>query len=280
MRHALTILSVADLERSAAFYDAAFGWPRRVDVPVYVEYGLPDGARVGLYQRDALASIVGRPPEVVPSEALVAAELYLHVADPAAAAARLLEAGATPLSPLGPRGWGDEAAYLRSPEGHILVVARPLGVESPEATARRWMTAWQGADPAVLRTVHADDFVDHDAAGRATDTAAFEAGVRSLYAAFPDFHADIDDLLVTLTADGGARVTVRWHAQATQRGAFLGVAPTGRRVAVRGIELLTIVEGRVRARWGHWDGLGLRAQLAEDGSDQASAALEAALRRD
>lgn len=261
MHHALTLFAVAEVERSAAFYDAAFGWPRQVDVPVYVEYGLPDGSRVGLYQRDALGGIVGRPPEVVGAGGLASAELYLHVDDPTSAVARLIVAGATLLSPLGPRGWGDEAAYFRSPDGHIVVVARPPGSESAEAVARRWMTAWQGADPAVLRTIHAPDFVDHDAAGRPADTAGFEAGVRALYRAFPDFHATLDDLLVHRRADGTARVTLRWNARATHRGRFLGVDATGRSVEVHGVELLAIEGGRVRARWGHWDGLGLLAQL-------------------
>ena len=42
-RHVLTILAVRDLERSVAFYRAAFGWPARVEVPAYVEFELPGG---------------------------------------------------------------------------------------------------------------------------------------------------------------------------------------------------------------------------------------------
>jgi uncharacterized glyoxalase superfamily protein PhnB len=39
---------------------------------------------------------------------------------------RLHSAGARALSPLGPRDWGDEAAYFADPDGNVLVVARPL----------------------------------------------------------------------------------------------------------------------------------------------------------
>jgi uncharacterized glyoxalase superfamily protein PhnB len=51
------------------------------------------------------------------------AELYLRVADPAAAHARALDAGATELSPLELRSWGDRAAYSVDLDGHILAFA-------------------------------------------------------------------------------------------------------------------------------------------------------------
>lgn len=45
-RHILTILAVADIDRSRAFYDAAFGWAVSVDVPGHVEYALPGGIQI------------------------------------------------------------------------------------------------------------------------------------------------------------------------------------------------------------------------------------------
>ena len=47
-RHVLTILAVRDLARSVEFYRAGLGWPARVETPVYVELGLPDGRGLGL----------------------------------------------------------------------------------------------------------------------------------------------------------------------------------------------------------------------------------------
>src|SRR5262245_59831607 len=43
MRQLLTILAVDDLARAARFYEAAFGWRRHVDVPVYVEFETGSG---------------------------------------------------------------------------------------------------------------------------------------------------------------------------------------------------------------------------------------------
>lgn len=124
-RHVLTILAVSDLERSKRFYAEVFAWPRTVDVPVYAEHELPGGMRLGLYERKGFAHNTGQLPELLPSGALAATELYFHVDDPRAYAERLAAAGARVLSPLALRPWGDEAAYFADPDGNVLVVARP-----------------------------------------------------------------------------------------------------------------------------------------------------------
>lgn len=126
VRHILTILAVADLERARAFYDAAFEWPVSVDVPVYVEYTLPGGMLLGLYQREGFARNTGIVPAVVPAGAVSGIEIYLRVEDLAGAVARLQHAGARLLSPAAPRAWGDEAAYFADLEGNVLVVARSI----------------------------------------------------------------------------------------------------------------------------------------------------------
>ena len=126
MRLALVILAVDDPDRAAAFYQAALGFPVRERVPVYVELDASP-IRLGLYRREGFAQNVGGAVPVRPPDGgLSSAELYLHVDDPAPAAARLLEAGARPLSPLAPRPWGDEAAYFADLDGNVVVVARPL----------------------------------------------------------------------------------------------------------------------------------------------------------
>ncbi len=125
-RHVLTILAVRDLQRAVRFYTEAFGWPARVETPVYVELETPDGHRFGLYQREAFAKNTGRLPACVEDTAIGATEIYLHVEDLDEAVARLRAAGAPVLSDRAPRDWGDEAAYFRDPDGNVIVVARPL----------------------------------------------------------------------------------------------------------------------------------------------------------
>jgi predicted ester cyclase len=98
----------------------------------------------------------------------------------------------------------------------------------------------------------------HDPGGRPPDREGFKRGIRELYAAFPDFEARIEDMLVD--APRGEAV-VRWTATGTHRGAFLGVAPTERRIAFKGIEILRFDGPWIVERWGEWDGLDLLAQL-------------------
>jgi predicted enzyme related to lactoylglutathione lyase len=126
VRFSLTILAVVDLDRAARFYSEAFGFSRAVDTPVYVEFALPSGMRLGVYQREGFARNTGEAPVLPPPGALAGTELYFHATDVAAAAERVCAAGGRLLSPLAPRPWGDEAAYFADLDGNVVVVARRL----------------------------------------------------------------------------------------------------------------------------------------------------------
>ena len=126
VRHVLTILAVADLERAKRFYAAAFGWPASVETPVYVELALPAGMRLGLYERNGFGKNTGQTPVRVPEGELGPTELYFYPDDLVLALERVRAAGARPLSALATRPWGDEVAYFADPEGNVLALARPL----------------------------------------------------------------------------------------------------------------------------------------------------------
>jgi predicted enzyme related to lactoylglutathione lyase len=125
-RHVLTILAVRDLARSVAFYRAAFGWPTRVEAPVYVEFDLGDGRGLGLYDREGYAKNTGRMPVEVREGEITGTEIYLHVDHVEDAVRRLTDAGARLLSPAAPRDWGDVAAYFADPDGNVIAVARRI----------------------------------------------------------------------------------------------------------------------------------------------------------
>ncbi len=130
--HAHFILYVEDQGRATAFYTEALGIEPRLNVPGMTEFDLGAESVLGLMPErgikrllgDALPdpSAAGRPPR---------AEVYLVVADPAAAHARALSAGARELSALRDRDWGDAAAYCLDPDGHVLAFAKPLEAEKP-----------------------------------------------------------------------------------------------------------------------------------------------------
>lgn len=266
-RHVLTILAVQDLARSRRFYTEAFGWPVAVDVPVYVEFLLPGGMRLGLYDHRGFSRNTGVPSTAPQADHTSPAEVYLHCEDVVDAAARLQRAGARLLSPLMHRDWGDEAAYLADPDGHVLVVALPLtegaavlDAAALRAIAVRWCEAWKGGDTSILDQVLAHDFVDHSPSGRSPDVQGSKQGLRELYAAFPDFLGTVEDVVVE--QDTG-KVAVRWSATGTHHGMFMGVPPTHRGIRFRGVEILSIHHGRIRERWGEWDGEDILNQLQQ-----------------
>ena len=129
-----------------------------------------------------------------------------------------------------------------------------------EGIARRWIEeGWQKGRVEMVDELHAPDFVDHDAAGRAPDRDGFKQGIAELYAGFPDLHAVVEDLVVD--PDRG-RVAIRWQAIGTHEGSFMGLPPTGNRVSFKGIEIIRVHGGRIVERWGEWDGVDLLQQLA------------------
>jgi predicted ester cyclase len=104
----------------------------------------------------------------------------------------------------------------------------------------------------VLSDVNAEDFV-----GR-TDVPIFRdptSGVQAwkelvagFLTAFPDIHFTGDERLVD-----GDRVAFRWHAVATHTGPLGPVPPTGRKVAIDGLIIDHVVNGRVVERWEQMD---------------------------
>lgn len=122
-RHVLTILAVADVGRASAFYRTAFPeWSVAVEVPVYTEFRLPDGHRLGVYQREAFARNTGAMPQPW-SQGTTGTEIYLACEDLPALEARLVQGGARLLSPLAPRSWGEEVAYYADLDGNVLALA-------------------------------------------------------------------------------------------------------------------------------------------------------------
>jgi steroid delta-isomerase-like uncharacterized protein len=70
---------------------------------------------------------------------------------------------------------------------------------------------------------------------------AFEAYLREVRSAFPDWHVVADDLLV----DEGV-VMKEWTITGTHEGEYKGVPPTGREIEINGMAKDTIADGKVQ----------------------------------
>jgi predicted ester cyclase len=134
-----------------------------------------------------------------------------------------------------------------------------MSLDENKALVRRLFDeVWSGGNFALLDELLAPGFVDHAAQMGGGDPTAggFKTQVRLFRAAFPDGRSQIEDLIAE-----GDRVVARWTDGGTHRGAWMGVAPTGKRVTMTGIDIYRIEQGRITDYWCNEDELGLLRQL-------------------
>lgn len=121
----------------------------------------------------------------------------------------------------------------------------------------RFGEAVKSGDAAIFRELVAIDNVDHDPApGQAPGPQGYADFFATLRSAFPDMvitpeHqvADEDNIAFAYTLTG------------THQGAFMGVAPTGKAIKARGMQISRFENGMMVERWGSTDELGILKQI-------------------
>jgi steroid delta-isomerase-like uncharacterized protein len=102
-----------------------------------------------------------------------------------------------------------------------------------------------------------DAFDDFVAIGQFRGRAAIRGLFDELLGAFPDFDIDV----VHMVGDDQHAV-IQWHATGTFTGTpFQGVHATGRRVDLRGCDVMRFEEGRLTHNTIYYDGLGFARQV-------------------
>lgn len=118
---------------------------------------------------------------------------------------------------------------------------RLRGGPAPELCAPRY-TALLGSTPPRTREQH-------------------EAFAQAFYAAFPDMHHEVEQVV----AEEDTAV-VRFVLHGTHTGSFFGMPPTQRKVAVPAHVLLRVEQGKVTELFGIFDEAGMMRQLgAQEG---------------
>jgi steroid delta-isomerase-like uncharacterized protein len=103
----------------------------------------------------------------------------------------------------------------------------------------------------------AEDAVDHDPApDQGPGREGFKTFWTTLTTAFPDAHIEprhevVDD----------DHVVVAYTLTGTHDGEFQGIAPTGRKIEINGIQIGRFEDGKLVERWGSSDELGIIQQL-------------------
>lgn len=109
----------------------------------------------------------------------------------------------------------------------------------------------------VIDEVFAPDAVIHDPfMGVARGPQAFHQLLAMFDAAFPGHRVEVHHMI----AEGDWVSVVHTHT-ATHTGPFMGLAPTGRTLVVKGIEAIRLADGQIVEFYRHDDDAGLLMQL-------------------
>ena len=130
-------------------------------------------------------------------------------------------------------------------------------MDARELVERLHAELFASGDLATLDRFFAPDVVSHNMPpGFPSGIAGVRRFFETFRAAFPDVTVRVDEVVAE-----GDRAAVATTIEGTHEGELLGLAPTGRRVAVTGIDLVRVRDGRIVEHRGLTDTVGLLRQL-------------------
>ena len=146
---------------------------------------------------------------------------------------------------------------------------------TPREVARALFDAFTKRDFDAALALDTDDAVgDVVAIGAFRGKPAIRRFLDELLGAFPDYELTVDRVF-----GDDANAVVQWSATGTfSGGPFQGIEPTGKRIEMRGVDVVEVIEGRVVRDTMYYDGASLARQiglLPRYGSRTDSAALAA-----
>ena len=120
-----------------------------------------------------------------------------------------------------------------------------------EKVARSYFDAVARRDPdGMADHWHADGIEDIVPLGVFRGPEGVRALFREMFAAFPDMAFTVE----AITADSKS-AAVRWRAEATFTGErFQGIDPTGRRISIRGCDVIEVEDGKLTRNTAFYDG--------------------------
>jgi steroid delta-isomerase-like uncharacterized protein len=134
-----------------------------------------------------------------------------------------------------------------------------MSEENKALTRRSWLIVSEGSLETlgdVLQEVYADDIVMHEPDEDVRGIEGLKQFVSMIRSALPDLRITLEDDIAE-----GNKVVSRWGAQGTHQGELMGIAPTGNHVAITGITIHRIENGKIVEEWENWDALGLMQQI-------------------
>ena len=135
-----------------------------------------------------------------------------------------------------------------------------MGQQQNIATQERFGDAINSGKLDQMVDLMAPNVKDHDPApDQGPGPEGFVAFFTKFREAFPDLEVAVDKMV----ADED-NVAIAYTVTGTHKGAFHGVAPTGKKIKARGVQIARFENGRIAERWGSSDELGIFKQLGVD----------------
>jgi steroid delta-isomerase-like uncharacterized protein len=135
------------------------------------------------------------------------------------------------------------------------------GEDAKDLIRRLFEDVLNGGKLALLDQLIGGAYIEHNPSpNQAAGAAGVRARIAALRAAFPDVRFALEELIAE-----GPIVAARYRWQGTHKGPFLGIAPTGRRLSVRGMDFYRVEGGRVLEHWDLSDEFGMLTQLGDLG---------------
>ena len=116
-----------------------------------------------------------------------------------------------------------------------------MTLEENKAIVRKFIEALNKQDLSSIGDLAAPDYVNH------SKDYALEGAIEyteMILKAFPDFHATIEGIIAE-----GDKVLARVKITGTHTGEYLGLAPTGKKITVRAVDIWRIVDGKFVEGW-------------------------------
>ncbi|SIS08974.1 ester cyclase [Williamsia sterculiae] len=116
------------------------------------------------------------------------------------------------------------------------------GTDCMKARYREYITTCNERRFSDLGDFVADDVVVADGP---VGLSAYTQGLRDVVAGFPDYHWEIEDIIVE-----GSLISARLTDTGTHTGLFRGVEPTHQRVNVQELAMYTLADDKIVRCWG------------------------------
>lgn len=140
-----------------------------------------------------------------------------------------------------------------------------------EQIGRDTAEIWNNGRLDLVDKVVAADYVRHDPAypAEVRGPEGYGQYVKAMMTPFPDGTVIIQDVIISPAGD---KAVLRYTWRATHTGEFMGIPPTGKKIALEAISILRAENGKLVECWDGYDVLSVLRQLGVELAPKAVAA--------